>query len=148
MATAPIKHVAQLHQTILAGGVAIVSLNSNAIVSPANLQPQADPIIAAFDDSDAAQASRDNISARSVADSLIDSSKGAELKLLRGAAAVLVDEINLVREWTVSMKAATAAATSFANLQTRIAALPTLNDRTLQQAVTAIKAKIDAGTVD
>ena len=148
MANPPIKHLTNLHSSIVAGGVPIVSINSNAIVSPDNLQAQADPIIAAFDDSDAAQASRDNISARAVADILIDSNKGAELKLLRGAAAVLVDEINIVRQWTVSMKAATAAATSFANLQTRIAALPTLNDRTLQQAVTAIKAKIDAGTVD
>lgn len=143
-----IKHIARLHTEIIAGGVPIESVNSDSAVAPANLQAAAQSIIDAFDDSDAAQLAADNLAARASADDAIDNTKSAELKLLRGAAAVPVDEINTLRQWTVNFKAATAAATNLANLQTRVAALPTLNDRTLSQAVTAIKNKIDAGTVD
>lgn len=96
MATPPISHIARLHQTILAGGVAIVSVNSNAFVSPDNLQAQADPIIAAFDDSDAAQASADNLAARTAAQNEIDTSKTSLDKKIRAAAAVLIDEVNII----------------------------------------------------
>lgn len=143
-----IKYLARLDQTIRDGGVAITGVNSNGLVSPSSLQPTAQPIINAFDDSDAAQAAYENLKSRTVADNLIDLDKTALLKIARAEAAVLIDEINLLREWIVSFKAATAAATSLANLQSRVAALPDMPDRTFAQAKTAIKAKIDGGTVD
>lgn len=71
-----------------------------------------------------------------------------QAKLYRAVANVALDEINIVRAWTVSLKAAVAAATSLANLQTRVAALDTLNARTMNQLANAIDAKIDGGTVD
>lgn len=58
-------------------------------------------------------------------------------------AGVLADEINLLRQWLMSFKAQVAAATNLANLQTRVAALPNMPDRTLTQARNAIKDKID-----
>ena len=42
----------------------------------------------------------------------------------------------------------TALATNLSNLQTRVAALPTLGDRTGTQAREAIKGKLDAGDAD
>src|SRR5690349_1919944 len=106
MATAPIKHVGRLLTTIVTGGVAIVSVNSDAVVAPSNLQAQADPIIAGFDDSDAAQAAFDNIQARASAVDELDTNKGDTLKLLRAVAGIAIDEINALREWIVSFKAA------------------------------------------
>lgn len=85
---------------------------------------------------------------RVLAASGLDADATPPYKILRGTAAVLVDEINLLREWIVAFKAATAAATSLANLQTRVAALPDLPDRTVAQAKTAIQNKITAGAVD
>lgn len=68
--------------------------------------------------------------------------------LLRALADILKDEINIVRGWTVSFKAEVAAATNLANLQSRVATLPTLSDRTLAQLKTAIQNRIDSGGVD
>ncbi len=68
--------------------------------------------------------------------------------ILRAMGAVLMDEVNTIREWFVSFQAATAAATSLANLQTRIAALPNMPDRTMAQFKTAITTKINSGSVD
>lgn len=48
--------VQRLHQDILAGGIAIVSVNSSGIVAPSSLQGAAQPIIDAFDPSPAADA--------------------------------------------------------------------------------------------
>jgi hypothetical protein len=53
----------------------------------------------------------------------------------------LIDELNLLRAWVVAFKAATAAATSLANLQTRVAALSDLPDRTVPQAIAAVRTK-------
>ncbi len=66
----------------------------------------------------------------------------------RAFADVVKDEINTLRQWTVSFKAEVAAATNLANLQSRVATLPTLNDRTLSQLKTALDNKIDGGGVD
>lgn len=148
MATPPITYVARLFHSITNAGVAIVSVNSNGIVDPSNLQAAAQATIDAFDDSNNAQVAFENLQARTSADALIDLDKSSLLKIARAEAAVSVDEINLIREWIVSFKAATAAATSLANLQSRVAALPDMPDRTLAQFKTAIKNKIDSGTVD
>lgn len=72
----------------------------------------------------------------------------AQEQALRVLCDILKDEFNIVRGWTVSFKAEVAASTSLANLQTRVATLPTLNDRTLDQLKTAFDNRVDAGTVN
>lgn len=57
----------------------------------------------------------------------------------------IIDELNILRDWIMSFKAATAAATSLANLQTRVAALSNMPDRTPAQAIQAVRDK--AGTL-
>lgn len=84
---------------------------------------------------------------RAVADAVANVSNGEGVQL-RAIVAILLDEINALRTWTRDFKAATAAATSLANLQTRVAALPTLADRTLAQAKTAYQTKIASGGAD
>lgn len=143
-----IVHVSALTDAILAAGVPITGVNSNGIVSPANLQAAAQPTINAFDDSDAAQLVRDNLAARVSASSLLDINKSATLKLLRAEAGLTIDELNALRQWVMSFKAAVAAATTLADLKARVATLADLPDRTQAQAITAIKAKINAGSVD
>ena len=69
-------------------------------------------------------------------------------KTLRAIAAVLVDEINVLRQWLASFKVEVAAATNLANLQSRVATLPATPNRTLAQARTAVKNAINAGSVD
>jgi hypothetical protein len=69
-------------------------------------------------------------------------------KILKAVVLLLIDELNDLRTWVRDFKTQTAAATSLANLQSRVASLPTLNDRTSAQARTAIRAKIDAGAAD
>lgn len=66
----------------------------------------------------------------------------------RAFADIIKDEFNLLRQWTRDFKTEVAAATNLANLQTRVASLPTLNDRTLAQLKTAIQNRIDDTTVD
>lgn len=60
----------------------------------------------------------------------------------RAAALVVLDRVNELREWLTAFKAATAAATSLANLQTRVAALPNTPDYTAAQIKTAVQNKI------
>lgn len=88
-----------------------------------------------------------NTAARAPAAACYDGT-GAEAKALRALAGVLVDELNALRQWVTSFKAACAAATSFADQKTRIAALANVPDRTLAQAKTAIQNKVNAGAVD
>lgn len=64
-------------------------------------------------------------------------------RLSRAIASVILDQFNTVRAWDMSLKAAVAAATNLANLQTRIAALPNLPQLTLSDVQTAISNKID-----
>ncbi len=61
----------------------------------------------------------------------------------RAAAKVMVDEINLLRSWITDFKVQVAAASSLADLKTRVAALPAVPARTLTQFKTAIKAEIE-----
>ena len=143
----------RLHSDIRSANIAIDGISSvvspynptTVIVSPANLQAAAQPIINAFDGSqqaqDAWQAGRNEDSAV-----LFMTALGTEARAYRAVAAIMVDEVNALREWIVSFKAAVAAATSLANLQTRVSALPDLPDRTLQHAKTAFISKIQEGT--
>ncbi len=69
-------------------------------------------------------------------------------RAVRGAAAVLVDEINFLRARDRDRADDVAAATSLADLKVRWAARVVLTDRTLAQAKTAIQNKITDGTAD
>jgi len=68
--------------------------------------------------------------------------------VLRAFADILKDEFNIIRQWITDFKADVAAATTLADLKTRVAADPDLPDRTLAQLKTAIQDKISSGTVD
>jgi hypothetical protein len=148
MATPPIRFIGRLDIAIKAAGVAIVSVNSNGIVSPENLQAAANPVIAAFDDSDAAHLDFANNKARNEANNDIDNNKAGLYKSLRAEAKLIVNEINILRQWIVGFKVEVAAATSLADLKTRVATLPNLPDRTFEQAKTAMKNEVMAGSVD
>lgn len=62
---------------------------------------------------------------------------------LKSLVLIIIDEINIQRQWTVDFKAAVAGASTLAQLKTAVAALPTLNPRTLQQLRTALENKVD-----
>lgn len=66
----------------------------------------------------------------------------------RALADIIKDEFNILRKWTRDFKVEVAAASSLADLKARIATLSTLNDRTLDQLKTAIKSRVDDGSVD
>jgi hypothetical protein len=69
-------------------------------------------------------------------------------RAVRGAAAVLVDEINALRQRDRDRADDVAAATSLADLKVRWAARAALADRTLAQAKSAIQNKITTGVAD
>lgn len=69
-------------------------------------------------------------------------------KLLRGALLALIDELNLHALKINSILDAVDAATSLADLKTRIAAITDYPQRTLAQARTSIQNHITAGDVD
>ena len=96
---------------------------------------------------DAAESAAQTLSIRNGAKSQLDGFADNPL-YQRALADILKEEINLLRKWTRDFKTEVAAATNLANLQTRVATLPTLNDRTLTQLKTAIDARIDDGTID
>lgn len=62
-------------------------------------------------------------------------------------ALITLSEVNLLRGWLASFKAQVAAASSLADLKTRVAALPDMPDRTTQQLVQAVRAKMIDGSV-
>lgn len=68
--------------------------------------------------------------------------------LQRAVADVIKDEINILRQWEMSFKAAVAASGTLAALKTNVAALPNLPDRNLGQLRTAITDRINSGAVD
>lgn len=63
-------------------------------------------------------------------------------KMMIAYSDIIKDELNILRGWTLDFKAEVAAATSLADLQTRVAGLPDLADRTLAQLRTAINNRI------
>lgn len=66
----------------------------------------------------------------------------------RALALIVLQEVNTLRTWLRDFKAATAAATNLANLQTRVAALPNTPDYTPAQLMNAIKGKLADGSAD
>lgn len=109
--------------------------------------PAAVAAVADADTSDAAVAARAVAAVRAVALSAFALAR-EDATRDRALALVTVDEINLLRQWLTAFKAAVAASTSLANLQTRVAALANLPDRTAAQAKAAVGEKIDAGAAD
>lgn len=85
---------------------------------------------------------------RDRAKALLDAVASEQAALLRAVVLVTLDEINALRQWVTSFKAAVAASTSLVNLQTRVAALSSTPDRTPTQARAAIKSHLDAGDAD
>lgn len=73
---------------------------------------------------------------------------GALGKALRAEALVIMDELNLLRQWLTDFKAQVAASSSLADLKTRVAALPNVPQRAKSQILTAIAAKLDSGDSD
>ncbi len=116
------------------------------VVSPSNMQTAAQPIINAFDGSQSAQDAWNLIPQERKSAVAFITLNDPNARAYRAVVALAIDEINTLREWIVSFQAAVAAASSLANLQTRVAALPNLPDRTLAQAKTAFIAKVNSGT--
>ncbi len=69
-------------------------------------------------------------------------------KVLRAFVLLLINELNVLRRWITAFKAQVAAATNLSNLQTRVAALPEMADRTAVQAQSALESAIDSGSAD
>ncbi len=122
--------------------VAVDGTPSLAFSATATQQQQTTALnaLAGLDLSPAGEAARQIVRNRTDATTAFQASTPLG-QILRAEALVLIDEINALREWITSFKAATAAATSLANLQTRVAALASMPDRTASQAKTAIVAK-------
>lgn len=68
--------------------------------------------------------------------------------LIRAVVLTTLDEVNVLRSWLASFKTEVAAASSLADLKTRVAGLPGMGPRTAQQVRTAIGNKIEAGDAD
>ena len=66
----------------------------------------------------------------------------------RAIALMAIQEINALRDWITSFKSAVAAATSLANLQSRVAGLADMPDRTLSQAKQSYKNLLAGTTLD
>jgi len=126
------------------GGVVSPYNPATVRVSPPSLQAASQPIINAFDGSQAAQDAWTSLQNQ---DQAIDfmTSLPANARAYRAVAAIMVDEINSLRGWITDFKAAVAAASSLSDLKTRVAALPNLPDRTLVQAKNAFISKIQGG---
>lgn len=69
-------------------------------------------------------------------------------QLLRALVGVLVSEVNTLRQWVSALRTQIGAASSLANLQTRVGGLAALADRTADQARAAVLARVNDGTAD
>jgi hypothetical protein len=144
--------IARLDVAIKAAGIAIEGVSGPVggpiRVSPASLQATAQPIIDAFDWSQAAHDAWLATLDRSAATVAIDDDRTPPYKVLRAIVVLLLDEFNALRQWDMSFKAEVASASNLSDLKNRVATLPNLPDRTRVQAITALKAHIDSGSVD
>lgn len=66
--------------------------------------------------------------------------------IIRQMVVSIVRELNIVRNWTVDFKAEVASATSLGDLQSRVAGLPDLPDRTVAQFKAQIRSDLGNGT--
>lgn len=67
----------------------------------------------------------------------------SENRALRATVKLVVDELNILRQWMTDMKTQTALSTNYATLKTGIATLSATPQRTYVQARTAIETLID-----
>jgi hypothetical protein len=67
---------------------------------------------------------------------------------IRALLLMILDEFNLHTTWEAALTAQIAAATSLANLQTRVAAITPIPTRTKANLITAITNKITTGSAD
>lgn len=111
----------------------------------------------ANDVSEMSQGEKDAVDAAEAAAAITATRTGAKNSLTgfnsasladRAKLDIIKDEFNIIRKWTRDFKTEVVAATNLANLQARVATLPTLNDRTLDQIKTALQNRVDDGTVD
>jgi len=109
---------------------------------------EAQALFDAWDWSPTAETARQNLRDRIAAKATFATATDDRAKAWRAIVSLLIDELNASRGWIMAFKAAVAAATTLADLKTRVAALSNLPDRTLTQAKAAFAAKIDGGTVD
>jgi hypothetical protein len=79
---------------------------------------------------------------------MIDDAAQPQNKLMRAALAVIFDEMNLHALKINQILDAMDAATTLADLKTRVAAINDYPARTMAQAVTAVKNKITTGGAD
>jgi len=66
-------------------------------------------------------------------------------RALRAVVLTSLDEINTLRSWIAGFKTEVAAASSLADLKTRVAGLPNTPPRTAAQARTTVRSHLDAG---
>jgi hypothetical protein len=103
------------------------------------------------------QAEKDTEAAAEAAALIVNTRAGAKAQIvgfqsrgliLRAIADILRDEINILRANWTAYKVEVAAATNLTDLKARVAAMPSMPDRTLTQLRTAIDARVDSGTID
>ncbi len=116
------------------------------VVYPSNLQAAAQSTINAFDGSQGAQDAWNAIPQSQKDAILLINLLDSYPRAYRAIAAILVDELNTIRQWIVAFKAQVALASTLADLKTRVAGLPDLPNRTLPQAKSAFISKVNSGT--
>ncbi len=121
------------------GGVVSITYGPSVTQTQKN---QAAALIAAWVSPSEAQENKD------LARLLLDSTPEPMARLARAVSLVTLDEINLLRQWITSFKAAVAAASSLADLKTRVAALSNTPDRTPAQLRNAVRNRIETSDAD
>ncbi len=130
-----------LENNVVVGGLFLAQQNPEQVELGDN-----DPRVLAFKATLAKfSASVAETHARTAAKAMLGSFSAPAAKALRGMGVVQVDEINLLRDWIMDFKAAVAAATTLADLKTRVANLANLPDRTITQYKSAVLSQIDGG---
>lgn len=104
--------------------------------------------LAAFDWSQAAHDAWLLAKHRSAAVAALNASRDEAIMASRAVTLAALDEINSLRAWLVSFKAAVAASSTLANLKTQVAALPGMPVRTNQQLRTVITTAINNGSAE
>jgi hypothetical protein len=152
-----IQTTTRLRDAIVMAGVLIdgVSVKQDGVaasvtVSPPALQAAAQPVINAFDWSQAAQDAFDLTQGRLAASALTSAtiSTNQLAALVRAVVLLVLDEFNLHTTAVDAILSAVAAATSLADLKTRVALITALPIRTKGQLITALTTKISAGSAD
>lgn len=85
---------------------------------------------------------------RTLAYTYVDTNPNTECKALRALILVIIDQFNILFQRDRDRAVDVSNATTLADLKTRWATRPTLNDRDITQVKPAIQAKLNAGTAD